>query len=209
MKQLLHKTLSLLLSLLLVLGLAAPLAGCTAEDALDILTAVVESLPEASEAPTAPETPAAAETPAPVQTDAPADTPAPTPAPAAPEETPAPVAPSYGEPYTDPYDVADYLHAYGELPPNFITKNEAKALGWDGAEGNLWDVAPGKSIGGDRFGNRERLLPEASGRTWYECDVNYAGGYRGAERVLYSSDGLIYYTDDHYESFTPLYEFED
>ena len=200
MKQLLHKTLSLLLSLLLVLGLVAPLAGCTAEDALDLLTAVVESLPEASEAPTAPETPAAAETPAPVQTDAPADTPAP---------TPAPVAPSYGEPYTDPYDVADYLHAYGELPPNFITKNEAKALGWDSAEGNLWDVAPGKSIGGDRFGNRERLLPEASGRTWYECDVNYAGGYRGAERVLYSSDGLIYYTDDHYESFTPLYEFED
>ena len=207
MKQLLHKTLSLLLSLLLVLGLAVPLAGCTAEDALDILTAVVESLPEASEAPAAPETPAAAETPAPVQTDAPADTPAPTPAPATPEETPA--APTYGEPYTDPYDVADYLHAYGELPPNFITKNEAKALGWDSAEGNLWDVAPGKSIGGDRFGNRERLLPEASGRTWYECDVNYAGGYRGAERVLYSSDGLIYYTDDHYESFTPLYEFED
>ena len=205
MKQLLHKTLSLLLSLLLVLGLAAPLAGCTAEDALDLLTAVVESLPEASEAPAASEAPDAAETPAPVQTDAPADTPVP----AAPEETQAPAAPTYGEPYTDPYDVADYLHAYGELPSNFITKNEAKALGWDSAEGNLWDVAPGKSIGGDRFGNRERLLPEASGRTWYECDVNYAGGYRGAERVLYSSDGLIYYTDDHYESFTPLYEFED
>ncbi|MDD5917750.1 MAG: ribonuclease domain-containing protein [bacterium] len=205
MKQLLHKTLSLLLSLLLVLGLAAPLAGCTAEDALDLLTAVVESLPEASEAPAASEAPDAAEIPVPVQTDAPADTPVP----AAPEETQAPAAPTYGEPYTDPYDVADYLHAYGELPPNFITKNEAKALGWDSAEGNLWDVAPGKSIGGDRFGNRERLLPEASGRTWYECDVNYAGGYRGAERVLYSSDGLIYYTDDHYESFTPLYEFED
>ena len=205
MKQLLHKTLSLLLSLLLVLGLAAPLAGCTAEDALDLLTAVVESLPEASEAPAASEAPDTAEIPVPVQTDALADTPVP----AALEETQAPAAPTYGEPYTDPYDVADYLHAYGELPPNFITKNEAKALGWDSAEGNLWDVAPGKSIGGDRFGNRERLLPEASGRTWYECDVNYAGGYRGAERVLYSSDGLIYYTDDHYESFTPLYEFED
>ena len=76
---------------------------------------------------------------------------------------------------------------------------------WDGQEHQL----PMTPIGGDRFGNRERLLPEASGRTWYECDVNYAGGYRGAERVLYSSDGLIYYTDDHYESFTPLYEFED
>ena len=112
-------------------------------------------------------------------------------------------------PVIEPQAIADYLFAHGELPENFITKAEAKKLGWDSAKNDLSDVAPGYSIGGDRFGNRERLLPEASGRTWYECDVNYAGGYRGAERVLYSSDGLIYYTDDHYESFTPLYEFED
>ena len=129
---------------------------------------------------------------------------------AAPEQRPEETSPAssviYGEAYTDPYDVADYLHAYGELPPNFITKNEAKELGWDSAKGNLWDVAPGMSIGGDRFGNREGLLPKADGRTWYECDVNYEGGYRGADRVLYSNDGLIYCTFDHYESFTVIYE---
>ena len=114
-------------------------------------------------------------------------------------------APASGERYSDPERVAAYLHAYGELPPNFIRKDEAKALGWDSARGNLWDVTDGMSIGGDRFGNREGLLPEADGRVWYECDVNYAGGFRGAERIVYSNDGLIYYTADHYESITLLY----
>lgn len=61
------------------------------------------------------------------------------------------------------------------------------------------------SIGGDRFGNYEGALPEAEGRTWKECDVNYQGGYRGSERLLYSSDGLIFYTADHYQTFTQLY----
>lgn len=114
-------------------------------------------------------------------------------------------APVYGEAYSDRDGVAAYLRAYGELPPNYITKSEARALGWDSGRGNLWEVAPGRSIGGDRFGNREGLLPEADGRTWYECDVNYGGGYRGAERIVFSNDGLIYYTDDHYASFTLLY----
>ncbi len=117
--------------------------------------------------------------------------------------------PAYGERCSDPDRVAAYLHAYGELPPNFIRKEDARALGWDSADGNLWDVTDGMSIGGDRFGNREGLLPEADGRVWYECDVNYAGGFRGAERIVYSNDGLIYYTDDHYESFTLLYGEED
>lgn len=194
-KKHLYKAFSFLLALLLAAGLAVPLVGCTAEDALDLLTAVVENLPEETEAPAQPEAPA--ETPPPAETAAPAQTP---------EETAPASSVIYGETYTDPYDVADYLHAYGELPPNFITKNEAKELGWDSAKGNLWDVAPGMSIGGDRFGNREGLLPKADGRTWYECDVNYEGGYRGADRVLYSSDGLIYCTFDHYESFTAIYE---
>lgn len=110
-----------------------------------------------------------------------------------------------GESYTDPQDVADYIHLYGTLPPNFITKAQAQALGWDSSRGNLWDVAPGKSIGGDHFGNYEGSLPTAGGRKWRECDVNYHGGYRGAERVLYSTDGLIYYTGDHYKTFTQLY----
>lgn len=107
--------------------------------------------------------------------------------------------------YTAKEDVARYLHEYGRLPANYITKKQAEALGWDSSAGNLWDVAPGKSIGGSRFGNYEGSLPQADGRTWYECDIGYDGGYRGAERLLYSSDGLIYYTGDHYKTFEQLY----
>lgn len=108
--------------------------------------------------------------------------------------------------YSTRDEVALYLHLYEHLPDNYITKEEARKLGWDNSAGNLWDVAPGMSIGGDRFGNYEGLLPEEDGRTWKECDVGYEGGYRGAERVLYSNDGLIYYTNDHYETFTCLYD---
>lgn len=78
-------------------------------------------------------------------------------------------------------------------------------LGWDAQEGNLWEVTDRMSIGGNRFGNREKQLPEADGRQYYEADVNYQGGYRGAERLVYSNDGLIFYTKDHYESFEQLY----
>ena len=107
--------------------------------------------------------------------------------------------------YTTPEDVAEYIHTFGTLPNNFITKSEAKALGWDSSKGNLWDVAEGKSIGGDHFGNYEGLLPDAKGRKYTECDVNYSGGYRGGERIIFSNDGLIYYTNDHYQTFTQLY----
>ena len=112
----------------------------------------------------------------------------------------------YGQWYSEPDEVALYLHAFAELPFNYLTKSEARSLGWDSASGNLWDVAPGMSIGGDRFGNREGLLPDARDRTWYECDVNYQGGYRGAERLLFSDDGLIYYSGDHYASCELLYD---
>lgn len=111
----------------------------------------------------------------------------------------------YGEWYDTPYEVAEYIHLYNELPPNYITKSEARALGWDNSKGNLWEVAEDKSIGGDHFGNYEGLLPDAAGRRWTECDVNYEGGYRGGERIVFSNDGLIYYTADHYNSFTLLY----
>ena len=107
--------------------------------------------------------------------------------------------------YYSPEDVALYLHLYGHLPDNYITKDEATALGWDSQKGNLWDVADGMCIGGDRFGNYEGQLPRQRGRTWYECDVNYEGGYRGGERIVYSTDGLIYYTADHYATFEQLY----
>lgn len=107
--------------------------------------------------------------------------------------------------YTSKEDVALYLYTYGHLPDNYITKKEAQALGWDNKKGNLQDVAPGMSIGGDRFGNYEGLLPEANKRKYFECDIDYEGGYRGAKRIIYSNDGLIFYTEDHYKSFEQLY----
>ncbi len=107
--------------------------------------------------------------------------------------------------YTSPEEVALFLHTYNRLPDNYITKEDAMDLGWDAQKGNLWDVTDRMSIGGNRFGNREKLLPEAEGRQYYEADVNYEGGYRGAERLVYSNDGLIFYTEDHYESFEQLY----
>lgn len=107
--------------------------------------------------------------------------------------------------YTSKEDVALYLHTYGHLPDNFIRKNDAKQLGWDNSQGNLAKVAPGKSIGGDRFGNYEGLLPEEDGRKWTECDIGYEEGYRNGERIVFSNDGLIYYTGDHYKSFERLY----
>ena len=112
---------------------------------------------------------------------------------------------AYGEAYTEPDEVALYLHDFEELPPNFVTKKEAGQQGWSAGE-DLSKILPGCSIGGDKFGNFEGLLPEKSGRQYYECDVNYTGGSRGAERLVFSSDGLIYYTEDHYESYTQLYD---
>lgn len=111
--------------------------------------------------------------------------------------------------YTSRDDVAAYLHLYQHLPSNFITKKEAKALGWESQKGNLGEVAPGKSIGGDYFGNYEGILPETEGREYHECDIDSDGGYRGAKRIVYSNDGLIYYTEDHYETFTLLYGEEE
>ena len=107
--------------------------------------------------------------------------------------------------YTSKEEVAAYIYEFGHLPDNFITKKEAKALGWVSKEGNLAEVAPGMSIGGDYFGNYEGLLPEEDGRDYYECDIDSDGGYRGAKRIVFSNDGLIYYTEDHYESFELLY----
>lgn len=106
--------------------------------------------------------------------------------------------------YTSKDDVALYIHVYGRLPSNFISKNEAEKLGWSG--GSLEPYAPGKCIGGSRFGNYEGLLPKKSGRTYTECDIDTLGKKsRGAKRIVFSNDGLIYYTDDHYTSFELLY----
>lgn len=106
--------------------------------------------------------------------------------------------------YTSRDEVAQYIFTYGHLPSNFITKKEAKALGWEG--GGLEPYAPGKCIGGSRFGNYEGLLPEKEGRVYTECDIDTLGAdRRGAKRIVFSNDGLIYYTEDHYESVELLY----
>ncbi|MBR3839617.1 MAG: ribonuclease [Erysipelotrichales bacterium] len=111
--------------------------------------------------------------------------------------------------YSSKEEVSLYIYTYGELPDNYITKQEARELGWDSEKGNLWEVAEGMSIGGDKFGNREGLLPKEKGRQYYECDIDYEGGYRNAKRIVYSNDGLIYYTEDHYESFEEIIYEED
>ncbi len=106
--------------------------------------------------------------------------------------------------YDSKEDVARYLYLYGHLPDNYITKKEAEALGWSG--GSLEPYAPGKCIGGSRFGNYEGLLPAAEGRKYTECDIDTLGAKsRGAKRIVFSNDGLIYYTGDHYETFELLY----
>lgn len=106
--------------------------------------------------------------------------------------------------YSDKEHVAAYLKAFGKLPSNYITKQEAQKLGWVSSYGNLWEVAPGKSIGGDRYGNYEGTLPQKSGRKYFECDIDFDGRYRNAQRIIYSNDGLVFYTKDHYETFEEI-----
>ena len=107
--------------------------------------------------------------------------------------------------YTSKEEVALYIHTYGKLPVNYITKKEAQDMGWDPSKGNLSDILPGMSIGGSAFGNYEGSLPRANGRRYFECDIDYDGGYRGAKRLVYSNDGLVFYTEDHYNTFEQIY----
>ena len=104
--------------------------------------------------------------------------------------------------YVTPAMVAAYIDTFNKLPQNFITKKEAQQLGWNSSKNHVSDVAPDKSIGGDRFGNYENKLPKGNYR---ECDINYTGGKRGAERIIYDNDGDVYYTNDHYNTFTQLF----
>ena len=125
------------------------------------------------------------------------------PEPEAPVEEEAPLLDEHGT-YDSKEDVALFIHTYGRLPDNYMSKKEAEKLGWEG--GSLERYAPGMCIGGSRFGNYEGLLPEAKGRSYTECDIDTLGASsRGAKRIVFSNDGLIFYTDDHYESFELLY----
>ena len=171
-------------SLLLALFLALSLLSCSKESAdllLDIAIGVLEEGGASSETPAEPSTGTSQQTP----------------------ETPkAPIA-EHGS-YTSKEDVVLFIHTYGRLPDNFITKKNAQNLGWPG--GSLEPYAPGKCIGGDRFGNYEGLLPSKEGRTYQECDIDTLGAdSRGAKRIVFSNDGLIYYTADHYQTFELLY----
>lgn len=123
-----------------------------------------------------------------------------------PQTDPPQTEPPATEPYLDPNgsytykdDVALYIHLYGRLPNNFITKSQA-----DDRYGTTKVSKYGLCIGGDRFYNREGLLP--GGYTYYECDIGtlYSNS-RGQKRLVFTYSGLIYYTSDHYRSFTLLY----
>ncbi len=222
-----------LLTVLTLLG--GSLVSCdeqTLSSALDAALSLAENLPEPEKSPeddgglvlidpeetdpppeeaqvSEPEPEPAPETEAPApepETPAPEpEQPAPEPEPPAPEpETEAPPVIDENGSYDDKENVALYIHTYGKLPPNYITKKEADNLGWTG--GSLERYAPGKCIGGTYFGNYEGLLPKKKGREYHECDIGTIGrSSRGAKRIVYSNDGLIYYTEDHYESFELLY----
>ena len=111
--------------------------------------------------------------------------------------------PVRGNYYYDVVNVVLYLDVYNELPPNYITKSEAQALGWEG--GSVEKYKEGAAIGGDYFGNREGLLPADNGRKYTECDIDTHGyGSRGSRRLVFSNDGLYFYTSNHYESFSEV-----
>lgn len=107
--------------------------------------------------------------------------------------------------YDSKEEVALYIHLYGCLPGNYVTKREAQEAGWSGGNVERY-TGEGTAMGGSRFGNYEGNLPEAKGRTYTECDIGTVGGAsRGAKRIVFSNDGLVYYTEDHYETFELLY----
>ena len=102
-------------------------------------------------------------------------------------------------------DGADwYLKVYGKLPSYYITKKEAEGLGYRSYLGNLAQVAPNRMLLKGIYQNSNGHLPTAPGRIWYEADINYEYGYRGSERILFSSDGLIFVTQDHFHTFIEI-----
>lgn len=194
-----------ILSLLLAVLLFASLFGCVKKTAPEPaeptggLDGPVYTLEPAQTSALTPEPDEPESTPAPTAVPTEEPTEAPT---EEPTDTPCPVSED-GEYWTKD-EVALYIHLYGHLPKNYITKEQAEALGWPG--GSLEPYAPGCSIGGGYFGNYEGLLPKKKGRKYTECDIDTRGRKRrGEKRIVFSNDGLIYYTDDHYESFTLLY----
>ena len=197
MKQIWKSGMAFLLALMLAFALAA--CGGSSQSAPDLPASSTAESTESSETKNTSETPTSSDAEEPSTAEAEAEE-----AEAAQTEKQArETLPEDGR-YSSKEEVALYLHLYGHLPDNFISKKAAHALGWSG--GSLEPYAPGCSIGGSRFSNYEGLLPEKNGRIYQECDIDTMGAKkRGAKRIVWSNDGLIYYTDDHYESFTLLY----
>ena len=107
-----------------------------------------------------------------------------------------------GQATTKGKDGADWwLMLFGELPDYYVSYNEAKACGWNPHKGNLKEILPGKMISKGIYLNSNNHLPSLPGRIWFEADINYISGYRNTERILYSNDGLIFVTYDHYKTF--------
>lgn len=191
-----------LLALLLALACLLALTGCQVVDTAQIVEKSVTTLQELADAALSDETEAPESGDQFVTAESPEEAPQDE---AAPADEVSETADTVGE-HTYYYDVDHvvlYLDTYGHLPENYITKDEARALGWEG--GSVEVYQEGAAIGGDRFGNREGLLPEQTGRSYTECDINTDGAdSRGAERLIFSNDGLYFYTSDHYASFTEL-----
>lgn len=227
------RLLKYLLPIVFTLGVSIFLNGCSLKNVKDTVDKVEATLQKVDEAIdsidsainnvndalsngnliTSTPVPTATSTPEPTATSTPKPTATSTPKPTA-TSTPKPTATSTPEPtkaaidengsYCSKDEVALYIHTYGKLPKNYISKKDAEAMGWTG--GSLEKYAPGKCIGGSTFGNYEGLLPKKKGRTYTECDIDTLGkSSRGAKRIVFSNDGLIYYTDDHYTTFTLLY----
>jgi predicted small lipoprotein YifL len=183
-------------ALLLAVALLLSMAACGSAPPQEVLPDIdinIIDTPTAAPSPTAAPEPSTAPSAEPTAEPDPTPDPTPEPAPKLDED-------GY---YYDVESVALYITQYGKLPSNYITKNEARDLGWEG--GTPEQFKPGSAIGGDYFGNYEGLLPKAQGRKWTECDIDTNGkNSRGAKRLIFSNDGLFYYTDDHYESYTQL-----
>ena len=128
-------------------------------------------------------------------------------APAAATAVPAPTATP--GPLDEAQRLADYIFEHGELPDNFVTKKEAQAMGWQNGYRYVGDIEPGLCIGGDYFGNYEQKLPQVKGRKYYEADCFYQGGPRNEYRIIFSTDGHVWYTGDHYNTFTELFPSEN
>ena len=190
-----------ILALILALVMALSLFGCGAMP--EELGGIIETLPVLVEPVETEPTETEPLQTVPIETEAVVTEPVETEtAETEPEETEALLDPDGW--YYSAEDVALYLVTYGELPDNFITKSQARKLGWEG--GSVQKYQEGAAIGGDKFGNREGILPKADGRQYYECDIDTDGkSSRGAKRIVFSNDGLIYYTEDHYETFILLY----